>query len=166
MLCDTCKQTEATVFLTQISHGRMTKTSLCATCAAPLLEAPRFSGKLMESFGPGRDYFAEIAEQYPRFTKEAFWFVRDGVDHACASRVPTSRHVTANELLESLRILALERFGHDARQQLATWGITRCEDFGEIVFALIEKGIFGRREEDRKEDFAGGYDFSSAFPIS
>jgi len=77
-----------------------------------------------------------------------------------------SRHVTAHELLESLRVLALERYGSNAREQLGSWGVTRCEDFGEIVFALIDKGAFGKRPEDRKEDFDNGYDFASVFPVA
>jgi uncharacterized repeat protein (TIGR04138 family) len=114
----------------------------------------------------GVDVFAEVADRDGRYTKEAFWFVRDGVHHAVRSRAERSGHVTAHELLETLRILALERYGANAREQLRSWGVTRCEDFGEIVFALIDNGVFGKRPEDRKEDFENGYDFATAFPIT
>ena len=110
------------------------------------------------------DVFAEVADRDARYTKEAFWFVRDGVHQAVRSRAGGSRHVTAHELLDTLRILALERYGTNAREQLRSWGVTRCEDFGEIVFALIDNGVFGKRPEDRKEDFENGYDFETAFP--
>ena len=110
------------------------------------------------------DVFAEVADRDARYTKEAFWFVRDGVHQPVWSRAGGSRHVTALELLETLRILALERYGTNAREQLRSWGVTRCEDFGEIVFALIDNGVFGKRPEDRKEDFENGYDFETAFP--
>lgn len=46
---------------------------------------------------------------------------------------------------------------------LKTWGITKTEDFGEIVFNLVESGQLGKTDRDRKEDFANGYDFQSAF---
>jgi uncharacterized repeat protein (TIGR04138 family) len=105
-----------------------------------------------------------VADRDARYTKEAFWFVRDGVHQAVRSRAGGSGHVTAHELLETLRILALERYGTNAREQLRSWGVTRCEDFGEIVFALIDNGVFGKRPEDRKEDFENGYDFETAFP--
>jgi uncharacterized repeat protein (TIGR04138 family) len=112
----------------------------------------------------GVDVFAEVADRDARYTREAFWFVRDGVDHAVRSRAGGSRHVAAHELLESLRVLALERYGTNAREQLRSWRVTRCEDFGEIVFALIDNGVFGKRQEDRKEDFENGYNFATAFP--
>jgi len=169
--CDQCKQNDATIFLTQIIEGQTTKAALCATCGEPFVQAAAQSPQVREylqgrglSESPWVDVFADVADHDARYTKEAFWFVRDGVDHAVRSHAGASRHVTAHELLESLRILALERYGSNAREQLRSWGVTRCEDFGEIVFALIDKGAFGRRPEDRKEDFADGYDFASAFP--
>ena len=50
-----------------------------------------------------------------------------------------------------------------AKTVLNSWGVQRCEDFGELVFNLVNKGVLGKTEEDRKEDFAGGYDFEAAF---
>ena len=32
-----------------------------------------------------------------------------------------------------------------------------------MVFNLIDLGAFGKREQDRREDFSGGYDFQEAF---
>ncbi len=171
MRCDQCKQNDATIFLTQIVEGQTTKAALCATCGEPFMQAAAELPQVREylrgrdlSESPWVDVFAEVADHDARYTKEAFWFVRDGIDHAVRSRVRASRDVTAHALLESLRILALERYGSTAREQLRSWGVTRCEDFGKIVFALIGKGAFGRRPEDRREDFADGYDFASAFP--
>ena len=173
MLCDQCAQNDATIFITQIADGSMTKMALCATCGEPFTRAAASSPQLAEYLqgiglpgSPFVDVFAEVAEHDARYTREAFWLVRDGVAHAVQSHSGDSRHVTANELLESLRILALERYGSGAREQLRSWGVTRCEDFGEIVFTLIEKGAFGKRPEDRKEDFDKGYDFATAFPVA
>jgi uncharacterized repeat protein (TIGR04138 family) len=50
-----------------------------------------------------------------------------------------------------------------AKTVLNRWGVRQCEDFGEIVFNLVEKRILGKTEQDRKEDFSGGYDFDEAF---
>ena len=162
---DQCKQNDATIFLTQIIEGQTTKAALCATCGEPFVQAGMESPQVREYLESHRvDVFAEVADRDARYTKEAFWFVRDGVDHAVRSRAGWPRHVTAHELLESLRILALERYGSNAREQLRSWGVTRCEDFGEIVFALIDNGVFGKRLGDRKEDFENGYDFATAFP--
>jgi len=163
--CDQCKQNDATIFLTQIVEGEITKAAFCATCGEPFVQAAAESPQVREYLeSHGVDVFAEVADRDGRYTKEAFWFVRDGVHHAVRSRAERSGHVTAHELLETLRILALERYGANAREQLRSWGVTRCEDFGEIVFALIDNGVFGKRPEDRKEDFENGYDFATAFP--
>ncbi len=165
MRCDQCKQDDATIFLTQIVEGEITKAALCATCGEPFVQAAAESPQVRDYLQRHQvDVFAEVADRDARYTKEAFWFVRDGVHQAVRSRAGGSRHVTAHELLETLRILALERYGTNAREQLRSWGVTRCEDFGEIVFALIDNGVFGKRPEDRKEDFENGYDFETAFP--
>ena len=165
MRCDQCKQNDATIFLTQIVEGEITKAALCATCGEPFVQAAAESPQVRDYLQRHRvDVFAEVADRDARYTKEAFWFVRDGVHQAVRSRAGGSRHVTAHELLDTLRILALERYGTNAREQLRSWGVTRCEDFGEIVFALIDNGVFGKRPEDRKEDFENGYDFEIAFP--
>jgi uncharacterized repeat protein (TIGR04138 family) len=173
MQCDKCKKNDATIFLTQIVDGHTTKASLCATCGVPFTEeirsSPEFIKRLREAgFAMGsygqmfEDRFEKVAARDLRYTKEAFRFVRDGVDRAMKS--VGRRHVTAKELLEALRSVAIERYGSGAHEQLRSWGITRCEDFGEIVFTLIENGIFGKQPEDRKEDFENGYDFATAFP--
>jgi uncharacterized repeat protein (TIGR04138 family) len=168
MLCDKCRQNEATIFLTQVvvGGGDTTRASLCEQCGKSLTKGAITPHELVALLhGAGvPDRFAEVAEHDARYGKDAFFFVRDGVHRAVTSQSRTSRHVTAKELLGALRLLALERFGSSAREQLRSWGVTRCEDFGEIVFTLIEHGVFGKRPEDKKEDFSQGYDFETAFP--
>jgi uncharacterized repeat protein (TIGR04138 family) len=170
MRCDKCQQNDATIFLTQIVEGDTTKVALCATCGEPFTKGAISPHQLLQLLhGAGLSFpdpFSDVAEHDPRYSKEAFWFVRDGVDHAVTSLSRSSRHVTAKELLDALRSLAVERYGSDAREQLRFWGVASCEDFGEIVFTLIDHGIFGKRPEDKKEDFSNGYDFASAFPIA
>jgi uncharacterized repeat protein (TIGR04138 family) len=46
---------------------------------------------------------------------------------------------------------------------LEEWGITRCEDFGEIVFNIVEAGLFSKTDTDSRADFQNGYDFEEAF---
>lgn len=173
MLCDTCQKNDATIFLTQVVEGQTTKAALCVTCGEPFTKGAISPEQLLgllrgagQDGSPFLDPFSEIAGRDPRYTKEAFWFVRDGVHRAASASSPPSHHVTAGELLESLRSLALERFGITAREQLRSWGVTRCEDFGEIVFTLIEHEVFGKKPEDKKEDFSNGYDFASTFPAA
>ena len=97
-----------------------------------------------------------------RYHPEAFLFLLDAL-YFTVSRLAEARHVSGRELLEGIRLYALDQFGPLARQVLASWGVTRTEDFGHIVFALVRAGLLGKTEEDSIEDFKGGYDFTAAF---
>ena len=73
------------------------------------------------------------------------------------------RHVTGQQLLAGIRQHALAQFGPMAATVLNEWGVHRCEDFGEIVFNLVENGVLAKTEQDSRADFQGGYDFDEAF---
>ena len=113
---------------------------------------------------------ALIYKEDSRFDKKAYDFVRLGLDHTVkeirkkdASRTGKSRHVTGPELLDGLRIYALEQFGPLSKTVLNSWGVRRCQDFGDIVFNLIEYNAFSKTENDRREDFADIYEFDEVF---
>jgi uncharacterized repeat protein (TIGR04138 family) len=72
-------------------------------------------------------------------------------------------HVTGQQLLDGIREFALTQYGPMARTVLNEWGIRRCEDFGDIVFNMVEQGLLSKTDQDSREDFKGGYDFDSAF---
>ena len=38
-----------------------------------------------------------------------------------------------------------------------------CQDFGDIVFNLIDYNAFSKTENDRREDFANIYEFDDVF---
>ncbi len=42
---------------------------------------------------------------------------------------------------------------------LESWGIKATDDFGEIVYNLIEVDLMKKSEHDRREDFDGVFDF-------
>ena len=118
--------------------------------------------------------FAEIVElirkEDARYDRKAYTFVRQGLDHtvknlkkADPARTQQSQHVSGPELLEGLRVYALDQFGPLAKTVLESWGVHRCADFGEIVFNLIEYRIFSKTENDRREDFTEVFDFDDAF---
>src|SRR2546426_3750254 len=109
MRCDKCNQNDATIFLTQIVDGNTTKVALCATCGAPFVKELTSSPEVIEHLrGAGfpasslADRFARAAATNLRYTKEAFWFVREAVDRASKGQSPPTRHVPAKELLEAL----------------------------------------------------------------
>lgn len=113
---------------------------------------------------------ALICKEDGRFDRKAYDFVRLGLDHTVKEikkkdgvRTGRSRHVTGPELLEGLRVYALEQYGPLAKTVLNSWGIKACKDFGEIVFNLIEYNAFSKTDNDRKEDFSDLYSFEDAF---
>jgi uncharacterized repeat protein (TIGR04138 family) len=103
----------------------------------------------------------------PRYLPEAYGFVRDALDYATHKlKKPLQgkgRHISGQELLECARELALREYGPMALTVLGAWGVHSTEDIGEIVFNLVEAGKLGKTDEDRREDFARGFDFRQAF---
>jgi uncharacterized repeat protein (TIGR04138 family) len=119
-----------------------------------------------------RDFSAvveQIRKEDPRFDKGAYFFVRQALDHTLkgmkkdAAARAGGVHVSGQQLLEGIREFALEQYGPMVFALLEGWGLRRCEDFGDIVFHLVEYKVLGKTEQDRREDFAGGYDFREAF---
>ena len=41
--------------------------------------------------------------------------------------------------------------------------VAPCQDFGEIVFNMVEIGLLAKTENDSREDFRDGYSFEDAF---
>jgi len=107
----------------------------------------------------------ELLERDPRYPAEAYAFVMEALSHT-VNRVGERRHVTGRELLGGVRELALDSWGLMARHVLRSWGITRTDDFGEIVFNLVGAGLLSKTEEDRKQDFHAVYGFVEAFDKS
>ncbi len=109
----------------------------------------------------------QIVKSDKRYDEHAYSFLREALDFSIKllNKPPQGpgRHVSGQELLEGIRQFALQEYGPMAKTVLSTWGISRCEDFGELVFNLVEAGVLGKTEADRKEDFGGGYDFDAAF---
>jgi uncharacterized repeat protein (TIGR04138 family) len=71
-------------------------------------------------------------------------------------------HVSGRELLEGICDLALREFGLMAPVVFERWGIARTDDFGEIVFALIDAGVLSKTDADRKEDFQNVFQLEPA----
>ena len=110
---------------------------------------------------------AEIVVEHPAYDAHAYQFVREGLEFTIKLYAKPvegeARHVTGGELMEGLRRYALQEYGPLAHRVLNYWGVRRTEDFGQVVFNMVEKGVLGKTEEDRIEHFANGYDFDEAF---
>jgi len=109
---------------------------------------------------------ALIVAKDPRYHREAYLFVKDALDHTqrfVSKENREIRHVSGQELLEGIRVHALTQFGPMTDMVFAEWGVHRCEDFGEIVFNMVDIGLLGKTEEDNRTDFQNSYSFHDAF---
>ncbi|MBQ2378816.1 MAG: hypothetical protein II295_00300 [Akkermansia sp.] len=96
-----------------------------------------------------------LVERYPQYTEEAYEFMRAGMD-AAADRFckdDKSPHLSARELYLGACAYALEEYGPLAARVLEFWGIKSSRDFGNIVYNLIEVGVFGKQKGDSPEQF-------------
>lgn len=98
----------------------------------------------------------------PRYPAAAYHFLREALPHA-QSLAGKQGHISATELLEGIRQHALKEYGPMTLLLLSEWGIHACQDFGNLVFNLIDEGQLSRQPHDRIEDFSPGYDFHKAF---
>ena len=97
-----------------------------------------------------------------RYDERAYLFILASIEYL-QTRLPERRHVTGPELAIACRDFALEQYGLLARTVLEHWGLNSTEDFGRIVYSLVEVGLLVTQPGDRLEDFHGVYAFSEAF---
>lgn len=122
---------------------------------------------------PNRDFnevINTIRKDDPRYARGAYYFLRQALDFSIGEmrkqgKLTMTNHLTGQQLLEGIRLFALDQYGPMARSVLEHWGIKNCRDFGNIVFNLVECQVLGKTEEDCPEDFDGGYDFKTAFDM-
>ena len=116
---------------------------------------------------PLEEIIEDIIRQDPRYSRGAYDFVRESLDHTIKVFKKTAtgkeRHVTGQELLEGLRRYALDQFGPLACTVLESWGLRSCEDVGEVVFNMVSRSVLGKTEQDKPDDFKNGYNFEEAF---
>jgi uncharacterized repeat protein (TIGR04138 family) len=119
---------------------------------------------------------AEVVRRDSRYAYEAYEFVFQALHHTqqMLDRLPPphaneaelaaepKHHVTGKELLQGVRSLAQREFGLMARIVFHMWGIHKTDDFGEIVFNLIEAELMSKTSEDTRADFHNLYNLDHA----
>lgn len=105
-----------------------------------------------------------------RYPVEAFNFVRRGLDYTVhrihsdpEQMAEEDRHVDGKQLCLGLRDYAIDQYGMLAQMVLGRWHIHRTEDFGHIVFAMVESRLMKATEGDSIRDFYDGFNFEQAF---
>ncbi len=113
------------------------------------------------------DVVKRICAKDERYDIEAYVFIREALDQTIKNfKKPDNgpdRHVSGQELAEGIRKYALDQFGPITLKVFNSWGIERTEDFGEIVFNLVNAGELGKTDEDKRDDFKNVYDFYEVF---
>jgi uncharacterized repeat protein (TIGR04138 family) len=113
-----------------------------------------------------------ILQRDPRYPPEAYDFVLTALyytqrrlgkpDKPQSDVVPQASHVSGRELLEGIRLFALEHFGLMARTVFRMWNIHHTDDFGNIVYNLMDEQILTSTPTDRREDFHNVFDLDEA----
>lgn len=107
-----------------------------------------------------------------RYSPEAFNFLQEGLGYTSelftdaqhASELDEfERHVTGQQLCMGLRDFAIEQFGILAPVVLRHWGIQKTEDFGAMVFHMVDIGLLKTSQQDSQEDFRSVFNFEEAF---
>ena len=114
------------------------------------------------------DGVERILTKTTRYHRDGYFFLREALDFtqrrlAKGAQNRPSRHVTGQELLDGIRLYALDQFGPMAITVLDEWGIRSCADFGEMVFEMIEVSLLAKTERDSRDDFREGFNFEAAF---
>ncbi len=110
----------------------------------------------------------EIRRRDRRFSRFAYYFVLDALDWTMArlgrdQLTGEDRHIGGRELVSGIKEFAADQFGPMADTVFERWGVHGTEDFGEMVFNLIDAELLSRRPTDSRLDFADGFDFTAAF---
>ena len=116
----------------------------------------------------------QLVQELGVYSPEAFEFVQEGVGFAAQqiygedgeNEPEETRHISGQQLCDSLKEFAHKRWGRLAGAVLRRWGIRSTLDFGRIVFALVEGNWLRKTEEDSLDDFRNVFNFDEAFETS
>jgi len=104
----------------------------------------------------------DICEKDKRYKPDSYEFVTQAL-HFTQGKLKRASHINGVELLEGIREFAIQQYGPMARAVLTHWGITKTEDFGNIVFNMIDKNLLSKTETDSLDDFKDVYAFDVVF---
>lgn len=96
-----------------------------------------------------------IMWRHPEYAPDAYEFMRLALDYAVEKQPAEKKgkHLDARELYLGACAYALEQYGTMAREVLGFWGVNSASDIGDLVYNLIEVGVFGKQEGDTREQF-------------
>jgi len=74
--------------------------------------------------------------------------------------------VSGQQLCLGLRDFAIKQYGLLAKTLLSRWNIKSTEDFGHIVYAMVDAGLMRKNDDDSLDDFRGVFDFDDLADLS
>lgn len=104
----------------------------------------------------------EICLSDKRYKPDSYEFVLQAL-HFTQKKLKRKGHIAGKELLGGMAQFALDQYGPMARAVLKHWGIAKTDDFGNIVFNMIQAKLLSKSESDSLNDFKDVYDFDAIF---
>jgi len=104
----------------------------------------------------------QIYEEDRRYKPDAYEFIMQAL-YFTQRKLKRETHVSGRELLGGIRDFAIEQYGPMVKTVLSHWGISKTEDFGNIVFNMVNKKLLSKTQTDSINDFKDIYDFDVAF---
>ncbi len=103
-----------------------------------------------------------------RYARDAYSFVRESLDHTQKQVGKENRgtgppHHRAGTVGRHPATCPEPVRTDGPVTVLEEWGIHNSRDFGEIVFNMVEIELLAKTENDNRDDFNNGYDFTDAF---
>ena len=107
---------------------------------------------MAQSFEDAVEHILQKTDEYPA---DAYYFIRAALDATVEKcRKPSENpHLSAEELYSGFCAYALEEYGPLALAVMEQWGITESRHVGDLVYNLIEVGVFGKQDSDRRDQF-------------
>jgi uncharacterized repeat protein (TIGR04138 family) len=106
----------------------------------------------------------EITEKDRRYQADAYEFVMQAIGFT-QRKLNREGHISGKELLEGIREFGLKQYGPLTKTVFERWGIKTTDDFGKIVFNMVENGLVRKTETDSQDDFKDVYHFNEALDI-
>ena len=104
----------------------------------------------------------KIMEKDTRYKIDAYLFLLSALNFTMEN-LKREGHVNGRELCQGIKALGIEQFGRMARTVFEHWGVRQTEDFGNIVFNMVDAGVLGKTPADSIEDFKDIFDFKKEF---
>ena len=100
---------------------------------------------------------ALICQEDGRYSREAYVFLSCSMAFT-VKRIGEKRHFTAAEVVKGICEFAKLYFGQMASFVFQVWGINDTSAIGNMVFNFVDRGYWGKTEDDKREDFDGVLD--------